>query len=400
MPKFSVGFVALALASSVAHAVQTPEQRANPSTGQIPNSAALEFYAGAIGVNQSVTGNISGAVYPKQASLTWYKYISDGVTPVSFDMYGTSMGFGGGGAFSGGNDGEFAVYDSNGHFIAGNQGVRTPADGDSKVPISVPPTAPPPPTPDFSQPLDPTSATDHYSDQWYHDNGQGLPQLDFVNTAQPAPMWNPSNPWYGGSMGSASPIPNSVADWGEYKVLPAGAYFLAVTGYSTYFAGDPHDISTAGTDTANPFGFVTFHAMTGTYQLNVHILGDLDQSGTVDANDLNLLIQQIQTLAPSNGIPLDPDSGTWVGMPSNLQILDLTGNGRIDKYDLRTFERYTGILMPRTTVNVTSLTGNSTITIDQMNYTVSSGGTFTGTLQDLILPGNLTVTGGFPHPLR
>ncbi|MGN6369470.1 MAG: dockerin type I domain-containing protein [Phycisphaerae bacterium] len=390
MRKVSVGVVLLALTSAVASAVQTPEQRADPGTGQIPNADALEYYGGTVSLNQSITGYIQGAVYPYQASLTWYKYISDGVTPVSFDLFGSNMGFNVGG-FGGSNFGELAVYDSNGRFVGGNQGARTPADGDSKVAITIPEGAPPPPGPDFSQPLDPTSATYHYSSNWYHDNDQGLPKLDFVNAAQPAPTWNASNPDHGGTVGS---IPNSVADWGEYKVLAPGEYFIAVTGYSTYFAGDPHDITDAGTDTANPFGFVTYHAMTGTYQLNVRRLGDLDQSGAVNSSDLALLIQKIQDLAPSSGIPLDTSSGTWVGMPAELQVFDLTANDRIDKYDLRTFERYTGIFMTRTPVNVATLNGSGSITIDGQAYTVSSGGNFSGTLQDVVLPGNLVLTGG------
>jgi autotransporter-associated beta strand protein len=385
------GLVVLALTTAVSATVQTPEQRADPSTGQIPNSAALEFYAGPVLKNQSVSGYIQGALYPNQASLTWYKYVSDGVTPVSFDMYGTDMGFSLGG-FGASNFGELAVYNANGQFVAGNQGARTPADGDSKVATSGPTGAPPAPSPDFSQPLDPTSATYHYSSQWFHDNDQGLPVVNFVNNAQPAPTWNPSNPYYNSVIGGG--FTGALADWGEYNVLPAGSYFIAVTGYSTYFAGDPHDISTAGTDSANPFGFVTYHAMTGTYQLNVRIVGDFNQDSVVDQNDLSALLQNINALAPSSGIPLDPSSNTWVGMPASLQPYDITGNGRVDKYDLRTFERYTGIYMTRTPLLVSTLDGSGTVTIDATAYTVANGGNFSGTLQDITLPGNLILTGG------
>ena len=129
----SLLFCAAAASSSLAQL--TPEQRADPNTGQIPNPSPItqEYYIGPIGLNQSTTGAIVGAVSPDKASLSWYKFTSDGVSPIIFDTYGTHMAFGLNG-FGSTNDGELAVYDNTGHYIAGNQGSQTPASGDSSFP--------------------------------------------------------------------------------------------------------------------------------------------------------------------------------------------------------------------------------------------------------------------------
>jgi autotransporter-associated beta strand protein len=379
--------------------VVTPEQAAN-GTGIVPNSYYSVTYNGQVTPGNYYAGTMQPGYYPSHPSLAWYKYVSDGVTAVSFDMVGTDISFGGAGTFSGSNGAELAVYDSNGHFVAGNQGVRTPAQGDSNVAYTIPTGAPNPPEKDyFSQPLDPTQATAHYSDQWYNDNQAGLPTLTFTNSAQPDPQWNPASSTFTPATSNTT-LSSATADWDQHSVLPAGTYFIAVAGYSSYFAGDPHDITTTPgytsfNDTANPFGFVDYSAFGGTYQLNVRLAGDINNDNAVNTTDLNDLIAEIQTLAPYNGI--DPDgfyNGTWVGLPYNLTTYDLTGNSRIDKYDLLTFERLTGIYAPMTTQNVATLTGSSTMTIDSTLLVVTNGGTYSGVLQDVVLPGALQLNGG------
>jgi hypothetical protein len=108
----TVQAIVLASAASTALAVLTPEQRANPSTGQIPNPNAQEYYLGPIGAGSFTSGEIVGAVSGALPSLVWYKYVSDGNSGIAFDMFGSVFGFGGGGVFSGGPDGELALYDS------------------------------------------------------------------------------------------------------------------------------------------------------------------------------------------------------------------------------------------------------------------------------------------------
>ena len=209
---------------------------------------------------------------------------------------------------------------------AGNQGVRMPADGDSKVAISVPPAAsahawisaspstpPPPPT---TTPATGSTTTARASPNSISSTPPSSPPCRIpvaLGTAHrwQAPTPSPTPSPTGANTKSSPPAPTS---WPSPATAPTSPAI-------------PTTSFVAGTDTANPFGFVTYHAMTGTYRTNVHILGDLNQNGmSWTPTTLNLLIQQIQALAPSNGIPLDPDTNTWAGMPSNLQILDLTGN--------------------------------------------------------------------------
>ena len=228
--------------TSLGTTVQTPAQRANPVTGQIPNSSpiAQEYYLGPISIGQSTTGAIVGAVSPNKASLSWYEFQSDGTTPIIFDMYGTEMGYGPPGGFGASNDGELlAVYDSQGNFIADNKGSVSPATGESNIAPTVPAGAPAAPV-KYRQPVDPTQPVYNYESGsgggWFAENYQGLANLAFIANPQSNPLWNPSNPNYNPA------TPN--ANWNQFPILPAGTYFLAVTGYSTYFSGDPDD--TAG----------------------------------------------------------------------------------------------------------------------------------------------------------
>jgi hypothetical protein len=321
--------------------VLTPEQRAG-ANGQIPNPNAQEYYLGQINPGDFTSGDIVGAVSGTLPSLAWYKYVSDGTTPVVFDLFGSNFGFSFGG-FSGGPDGELAVYDVNGRFVAGNEGAKGPANGDSNLPPLVPDGAPPAPV-NFRQPRDPRRPVYEYTGtQWLARNNQGLSHLAFVSSPQANPIWDPQHPNH---------VAN--ADWSQYALLPAGTYFLAVTGYSTYFAGNPRDIGTAGTDTDSPFGFVSFHAMGGVYVLNARRGGDLDLSGSANSDDVAALIARIRSLAPQRGIaPSGFFEDDWIGLPSDLsdanselQRFDLTSNSRIDLYDVGALGRYSGLAVP------------------------------------------------------
>jgi autotransporter-associated beta strand protein len=340
--------------------VLTPEQMANPSTGQIPNAYEQEYYIGQLTAGQSDSGNLIGAFNGTLPSLTWYKYVSDGTTPVEFDMSGSNFGFGGGGAFSGGQLGEVALFDSQGNFIAQNEGPKIPATGDSTLPPIVPAGAPPAPV-TYRQSLDPTLPVyTHNSGGWFAENEQGLPMVTFGANPQSNPLWNSTNPNY-----------NATADWNQYSILPAGTYFLAVTGYSTYFSGSAADASGIasygpgeGVSESTPFGFVSFQANSGTYQINVRLPGDFDSDGHETTTDLQMLQSEVRQFAPALGIPAagftngDPTQ-PWAGLPSNLVPYDMTGNSRIDAYDVSAFGRATGIAVPAVlTWNNTSATGD------------------------------------------
>ena len=75
----------------------TPEDRA--ANGKIPNPSIDEYYLGDLPAASSQQGFISGAVAGQKASVSWYKFQADGVSPYVFDQFGSSYGFGGGGTF-------------------------------------------------------------------------------------------------------------------------------------------------------------------------------------------------------------------------------------------------------------------------------------------------------------
>src|SRR3954452_5021802 len=150
----AVAAVALAGLTASAHGVLTPEQKAG-ANGQIANPNAQEYYLGPINAGESTSGDIVGAVGGTLPSLAWYKYVSNGSPPVVFDMFGSVFGFGGGGQFTGGPDGELALCDDSAPFAAGNESVRAPANGEPNVRAVVPPGAPPAPV-NYRQPRDPT----------------------------------------------------------------------------------------------------------------------------------------------------------------------------------------------------------------------------------------------------
>lgn len=358
---------ALCSASRHADAIDTPETLANPNNHYIiPTSPTVEpygeeVYAGTLSIGQSFAPDITGAFEDSKAQVFWFKYIATANTPVIFDMANTLMSAGGAGysPFGSVNDGELALYDSNGHFVAGNQGTLKPANGDTFVPVV---GTQPPPFQALHQPLDPKLQEGHAGSDWFNSNENALAKLAFVNNSQTSPLWNPTATGY-----------DPASDWDEFPTLAAGTYFLAVTGYSTFFAGDPHDINAHNlpntdfvppnfNDTTYPFGVTTIHPMSGTIQINARIAGDMNLDNLVNVSDLHALKSQIALYTPLSGIPNEAygtvggDGITrWLGLthnvdqfpedpPLDLARFDLTGNGRIDYNDLLYFERITGIV--------------------------------------------------------
>ena len=350
-----IALVAISTAT-LAPAQLTPEDRATPGTGQIPNPSAQEYYYGPVAGNQQSDGVIIGAISGTLASLSWYKFSSDGVTPISFDFFGSAFGFGGGPVLSGGNASVFAVYNTSGQFIAGVDAVKGPATGDSNVPPVQVPGSTPLGRQAYRQPknpVDPAVVWSTSSNTWLGRNTNDLGQLSFVRHPQPNPLWDPNHPQH-----------DPTADWDEYPLLPAGDYFLAVTGYTAYFSGNPRHTSAInqyGADwpfasgpvtPTTPFGFVTFHPHTGVYLLHTRIAGDLNQDGSLSFADRSALWNKVLEFEPTNGIPNagftnnDP-SQPWIGLPADasnpneLVRFDLTGNSRIDRFDLLQWGRWT-----------------------------------------------------------
>ena len=127
--------------------VLTPEQRADPNTGLISTDAygqpltdnlSVQYYGssdpntGALTLSltndTSFQGTLTGAVYPNKASVTWYKFSSDGTTPITLNMFGSNIAFGYNG-FGSSNDGSMAVFNNQGQFVASNQGAVAPPGG-------------------------------------------------------------------------------------------------------------------------------------------------------------------------------------------------------------------------------------------------------------------------------
>lgn len=363
---------AVALASTAALAVDTPEQRAGAG-GQIANPSTLEYYFGTISAGASSEGVMLPRISGLKANLSWYKFTSDGQTGIVFDTFGSAFGFGGGSVLAGGNTSELAVFDSSGNYIASTEGVRGPATGDSNRDPVQPAGSYPLGAQAYRQARDPRNpAINWYAGPpvynpnyptdvpgWRGGNANGLSQLAFVKNAQANPVWDPNHPQY---------TPN--ADWDEYPVLPAGDYFLAVVGYSTYFSGYARDnagVTDSGDDfpfasgavtPTTPFGFVTYSPHSGVYKLQARLPGDLTLDGSVTSDDRELLKSKILEFTSTKGIAAagyvngNPAEG-WQGLPANLadpanelQRFDLTGNSRIDIYDLFQFARWTELPAP------------------------------------------------------
>lgn len=341
--------------TAVAFGQQTPEQRSG-GFGQIPNPSTLEYYLGPIAIGDSAFATMVGRLSGALPSLTWYKFHSDGVTPVVFDLFGSSFGIQPGGMLlPSGPDAELALFDSQGNCYAVTEWVRAPSTGDSNVRPDGIYIRPPLNYLAYWQPEDPRESSVVWNEScqcWVSTNTWGMPQLAFV--ANPDP--NPTPGLQGNDLGHAL--------WDEYPIPPAGDYFLAVAGYATYFSRTPyfeHRVNLYGAQypfaggpvtPTTPFGFVSFNAQSGYYVLNARLPGDMDLNGVVNPLDLDLLKARVEEFACTAGIPpiaIDFDD-SWLGLPADisdpdneLQRFDLTGNNRIDNHDVLQFGRWTGI---------------------------------------------------------
>ena len=363
----------------------TPETVSGGYFGaQIPNPNNHEYYGGELAIGQSDYYGVDPGY------LWWVKFVSDGVSDVIIDTFGTSDG-GSIGTFTIPSGTELAIYDSSGNFILKQSRVRNTleeepgnvAPDDNGYLADLPPignrisNAPADPlapvarggesgstnlevtaigpAPDYLMtlvPVDPTPI------EWYN-NSRNTSQIAFVKNPAPNPLWDPANPDYD---------PN--ADWDQYPILPAGEYFIAVTGGARFsgFAPDMEDrtiqvgdivhnynnwspdglIPDDGAGNPVPFGFTSIHSATGTIWLNLRNPGDFNSNSVTDATDIDLLFDRVAELA---GQGLDPSTGvTLDGLPINFQTtsnwdadlhlsstdmaLDLTGNSRIDMGDV------------------------------------------------------------------
>ena len=413
------GFIALALAAShvSADAVgisgsDTPETiglsvgigNAFPS-----NPDHIEYYAGSISQGDSIQTFHSPATGGAPASLAWFKFTSDGVSDIILDTFGTSANI----SFSTGTGTTLGVYDSNGNLVHKQENVRTdasiepvylPAESngletfvhpthpqlDGLVPVGNnihnAPTNPlepvafarvggpihieilaiaPPPSYSITsnggawQQIDP--------DPLWDPNDRRTSQIAFLKNPTPNPLWDPAHPDH-----------DPDADWDQYPILPAGDYFIALTGFNNdRFSGHAPDmvdltkqvgdivfnLNPASPDdqipddgAGNPvrFGFTSQHSLDGIMTLNARKPGDFDADVDADADDIDTLFDRIAALSgqgtvvnsfgdtvtldglPLNFLSVGPDN--WqpeLDMTSTDLMLDLTGNSRIDLGDVR-----------------------------------------------------------------
>jgi hypothetical protein len=355
------------------------------------NTNHVEYYAGSITAGNSIVTFHQGAVSGAPASLAWFKFTSDGVSDIIFDTFGSTAAFGFGG-FTGDPSTELAVYDANGNFVLKQSKVRAqPDDEPSNVaPVTngLDATLPPignrvnnsphdplnPVARGFTQSglgkitaidaagnvtLDPAGFV-FTRDIWLS-NQRGTSQLAFLKNPEPNPLWDPSHPDY-----------DPDADWDQYAILPAGDYFIALTGNARFSGFDPDMIDRTpsvggfvtnanvnqkdnlipddGSGNAVRFGFTSIHANDGFMTLNARKPGDFNSSNVSDATDIDLLFDRVAQLAGQglhagtgvtlDGLPLNfpaATPGNWepeIHMTANDMMLDLTGNSRIDLGDV------------------------------------------------------------------
>ncbi len=355
------------------------------------NPANTEFYAGTISTGDSIQTFHTAAVSGAPASLAWFKFTSDGVSDIIFDTFGSTAAFSFGG-FGGDPGTELAVYDANGNFILKQASVRAqPDDEPSNVaPVTngLDATLPPIGNRVNNSPHDPLSPIARgfvqsglgkittidaagnvtldpagfvFTRDIWLSNQRGTSQLAFLNNPAPNPLWDPSHPDH-----------DPDADWDQYPILPAGDYFIALTGNARFsgFAPDMVDrtpvagdfvtnangnqkdnqIPDDGAGNAVRFGFTSQHPNGGIMLLNARNPGDFNNNSVTNADDIDLLFDRVAELA---GQGLDVATGvTLDGLPLNFlsigannwepeihqsltdRMLDLTGNSRIDLGDV------------------------------------------------------------------
>ena len=358
------------------------------------NPDHVEYYAGTISQGDSIQTLHQGAVSGAPASLAWFKFTSDGVSDIIIDTFSSTAAFGFFG-FTGSPGTELAIYDANGDFVIKQSRVRNVFE---EEPGNVAPdpngydpnTELPPignqihnapsnplapiarggtngatnylitaigPPPDYETTLVPTD-----SPIIWRNNVRATSQIAFLNNPASNPLWNPAHPDY-----------DPDADWDQFPILPAGDYFIALTGGARFsgFAPDmidrtkqvgdivqngnpatPDDqIPDDGSGNAVRFGFTSQHPNSGIMVLNIRKPGDFNDNTVTDATDIDLLFDRIAELS---GQGLDTGTGvTLDGLPLNFlsigasnwepetdlsasdTVLDLTGNSRIDLGDVR-----------------------------------------------------------------
>lgn len=347
------------MASGLAN-VTTPESYGPPGSFNLSNFDNNEIYEGPITIGESKLAFVTPAFGGfSLASMHWFKFEYDGVTPVILDTFGEDsiFGFGGGMVGTGGGNSNLAIFDDQGNFVVMNNSVRgfnEPYHPPVVIRPNQPEDAPPPPTDEelasrLRQTMNPLTDIQL---NYQRNNGSQTPPAEgeedtrfwatfaeFNNLSQiallPGALSHPSG--------------DPLLDWDQFLPLPAGTYFIAVSGGST-FAGNPANTeeqnllldSNESSDRNTPFGFYSIHPNSGQIRLNVRLAGDVNLDGVTDADDIDALFAKIRLYANDdsmlNGVQwvLDEDDNpVWAGRNDDFIRHDLSGNNRLDIEDVR-----------------------------------------------------------------
>ncbi len=382
-----VASVSILVSSSLAHAVYFGEILTfDPQTDPVNATFGVD-----LNNTQTWSGLHSKDEFDNsQPAIHWFKYTADGNSAVTFDTYGTNISSDGpdpdrSGFLTAGNATQIAVYDALGNLVARTGGVRD-LNGDL--------------VPEFPSAVDNPEDPNYYlrasavelSELMFMQNAPGNPHWD----TSPGAISDPLSPddyeglripgcsdcayqtysdgrneyevWRdslqivldGGSFFRASDRYSTGpgSSWNRYNILPAGDYYVVVTGSPPSFSGDTykeeflmtpiHD----GIDTSNPFNPVfvenvpiidepmgpfeiymgkpnqTFPNAWGTIQLNVThyalaIEGDLNGDGFVGLDDLDIVLNNWnQNVTAGDLLQGDPSGDGFVGLDDLDTILN------------------------------------------------------------------------------
>lgn len=361
----SILAVAAMLPFGIASAnVTTPEDYGPPGSFNFDNWDNNEIYEGPIEIGDSALAFVTPAFGGfSLASLHWYKFEYDGVTPVILDTFGEDsiFGFGGGMVGFGGGNSNMAIYDDQGNFVLMNNSVRgynEPYQPPVTIRPDQPEDAPPPPTDEeiasrLRQILNPLTIIEL---NYQRTNGSQDPPADGEEDTRFWATFTNS----GGSFNNLSqialipgalphPSGDPLTDWDQFTPLPAGTYFIAISGGTT-FAGNPANTeeqnllldSNQSSDRDTPFGFYSIHPNSGSMRLNVRRAGDFNLDGVTDADDIDALFAKIRLYAHEdpmlNGVQWElneNDEPVWSGRDDEFIRFDLSGNSRLDIEDVR-----------------------------------------------------------------
>ena len=241
-------------------------------------------YTAAIGVNYSGTQTFSQTIgydsdYNLHPDVYWFKYTSDGKTAVTFDTIGSSFNTGSGGySLPSSNESEIAVYNPGGKLM----GISKNVVDSTGNPVSISqfkgePEPPPSPLPtDYYYPEELTqlsfkanAGSDPRWDVNPNDpntytgwtapdnpgNGQNYAPLNEYHTwstslskyklnndgsvslsngSTGTPLTNPG--WRSSDYGRTGPS----SPWNQYRALPAGTYYIAVSAATIVYSGDTY----------------------------------------------------------------------------------------------------------------------------------------------------------------